>query len=45
MRRGFYIAVVPKKAASGNATAQMLAFITSDKAKPALAHGGLESPK
>lgn len=40
-----YIAVVPKNAASGEAAAQMLAFITSDKARPALAHGGLEAPK
>jgi molybdate transport system substrate-binding protein len=40
-----YIAVVPKKAASGEVAAQMLAFITSDKARPALAHGGLEAPK
>jgi molybdate transport system substrate-binding protein len=40
-----YVAVVPKNAVSSDAAAQLLAFITSDKAKPALAHGGLEAPK
>ena len=40
-----YLAVVPKNAVAGDAAAQLLAFITSDKAKPALAHGGLEAPK
>jgi molybdate transport system substrate-binding protein len=40
-----YLAVVPKNAASADAAAQLLAFITSDKARPSLAHGGLEPPK